>query len=119
MMVQTHLESSTSNISELQTLSRKVMDNSTCMSHRIWEMLYHVLIQDVQIRWSSSCYFLERQLKKEKPLFCTLEVTIPITGLTDNHWLLAEKVVCFLEPTENIIKLADFEIGNTSYTKLL
>ena len=119
MMVQIHLESSTSNISELQTLSRKVMEHYTCMSHRIWEMLHHVLIQDVQIRWSSSCYLLERELKKGKPLFCTLEVTIPITGLTENHWLLAEKVVCFLEPTENITKLADLEIGNTSYTKLL
>ena len=40
---------------------------------------------------------------------------MPITGLTDNHWLLAEKVVCLLEPTKDITKPAYLDIGNASY----
>lgn len=71
------------------------MDHFTCTSYRNWEMLHHVLIQDAQRRQNSSCYMFKRGLIEEKKALILHfgGNTTNIAGLTDNHWLFAEKVV--------------------------
>lgn len=41
-----------------------------------------------------------------------------IAGLTENHWLLAERVLGLLKSAEKVTKLTCLEIGSTSYNFL-
>ena len=64
----------------------------------------HSLIQDVETRWNSTFYMLERLIEQRRAISVTnAELNIK-TELTQNQWTLAEKIVGVLAPIEEVTR---------------
>lgn len=68
------------------------------------------LKQDVQTRWNSSFYMLQRLLRTKVPLSATLPLlTSPPPSLNAEDWLVIEDCVALLEPMEKITSVLSGE----------
>ena len=64
----------------------------------------HAIIQDVQTRWNSTYYMVQRMLEQKKAVVSyASEHDLPAT-LTKHQWGLLEKMVAILAPFEEITK---------------
>jgi hypothetical protein len=64
----------------------------------------HCLIQDVETRWNSTFYMLNRLIEQRQALSLTNAQLNLKTELTQTQWTLAEKVVDVLAPIEEVTR---------------
>lgn len=68
------------------------------------------LKQDVQTRWNSSFYMLQRLLRTKVPLSATLPLlTSPPPSLNAEDWLIIEDCVALLQPMEKVTSVLSGE----------
>lgn len=67
------------------------------------------LIQDVETRWNSSYYMLERLLEQKRAINLYIADNAGLTDLTFSQWELVNNLVTLLKPFEEITKLASAE----------
>ncbi|XP_074036373.1 zinc finger BED domain-containing protein 4-like [Leptinotarsa decemlineata] len=64
------------------------------------------LIQDIQTRWNSSYYMLERLLEQKKVISIYILDNPDLTDQTFHQWDLVQKLINLLQPFEEITKLS-------------
>ncbi|KAG5872831.1 hypothetical protein JTB14_024985 [Gonioctena quinquepunctata] len=64
------------------------------------------LIQDIQTRWNSTYYMLERLLEQKKVISIYILDNPDLTDLTFHQWDLVQKLINLLQPFEEITKLS-------------
>ena len=65
----------------------------------------HQLVQDINTRWNSTFYMIERLLEQKRALSLYIADHDKLTNLTHQQWCLMEQCIKLLKPFEEITKL--------------
>lgn len=65
----------------------------------------HQLVQDINTRWNSTFYMVERLLEQKRVISLYVSENDTLTNLTTRQWCLMEQCVQLLKPFEEITKI--------------